>query len=97
MEIAQLHLDTEFEWDEAKRLKVLAEREIDFKQAARSLLTPHLEKRSDRGHETRILALCELSSELVAIIYTMRDGKCRIITARAARRNERREHRQIFR
>lgn len=97
MEIAQLHLDTQFEWDDAKRLKVLAEREIDFKQAARSLLKPHLEKSSDREEEARVLALCEISGELVAVIYTIRDGRCRLITARAARRNERKEYRQIFR
>jgi hypothetical protein len=33
----------EFDWDETKRQRVLAEREIDFLQAAEALLKPHLE------------------------------------------------------
>jgi uncharacterized DUF497 family protein len=39
---------TEFEWDEVKRQRVLADREIDFLQIAEALLSPHLEKPSDK-------------------------------------------------
>lgn len=85
-----------FEWDEAKRLKVLAEREIDFVDVATALLNPHLKRRSDREGEVRFLALCELGGKVVATVYTMRSGNCRVITARAADHNEQREYRQIF-
>ncbi|WP_223568030.1 BrnT family toxin [Agrobacterium tumefaciens] len=33
---------------------------------------------------------------MIAIVYTMRGDVCRIISARAARQNERRTYRQLF-
>ena len=87
---------TSFEWDEAKRQRVLAEREIDFLQAAEALLKPHLEEPSDQQGEARTLAICMIGTKFVAAIHTVRDGKCRIVTARAARRYERKEYSSIF-
>ncbi len=85
-----------FEWDEPKRLRVLKEREIDFADAARALLSPHLEKRSDQQDEMRFIAICPLGGELIAVVYTPRERNCRIITARAARKDERSTYHQIF-
>lgn len=87
---------TEFEWDEEKRLRTRAEREIDFVDAADALLRPHLETSSDRKGERRTLAICELGNQIVAVIYTARDQVCRIISVRAARRYEREEYRSLF-
>lgn len=85
-----------FEWDEAKRQRVLTEREIDFLQAAEALLRPHLEEASDKQGEARTLAICPIGTRLVAVVYTMRDRTCRIVTVRAARRYEREEFGSIF-
>jgi uncharacterized DUF497 family protein len=85
-----------FEWDEAKRKRVLEAREIDFLDAVNALLEPHLEKLSDQLGEIRFLAVCEIKTELVTVIYTLRDRNCRIITARASRKNERKQYREIF-
>ena len=86
----------EFEWDEAKRLRTLNERGIDFRSAAEALLRPHLEERSDRNGEGRTLAICSATLRVIAVIYTARGGVCRIISARPARRYERKEYSQVF-
>ncbi|NTZ90677.1 BrnT family toxin [Agrobacterium tumefaciens] len=85
-----------FEWDENKRLSNIEKHGIDFPRAARALSQPHLESRSDQNGECRILAICPETDDLIAIIYTMRGEVCRIISARATRKNERRTYRQIF-
>ncbi|WP_234811322.1 BrnT family toxin [Xaviernesmea oryzae] len=53
-----------------------------------ALQEPRLEFRSDRNGEVRILAICPDTRRLIAVVYTMRGEKCRIISARAARENE---------
>ncbi|MBB4402316.1 MULTISPECIES: BrnT family toxin [Rhizobium/Agrobacterium group] len=85
-----------FEWDENKRQINIQKHGIDFPRAARALSQPHLESRSDQNGESRILAICPDTDDLIAIIYTMRGEVCRIISARATRKNERRTYRQIF-
>jgi uncharacterized protein len=86
-----------FEWDENKRARTLQERGIDFLDAADALLEqPHLAEASNKQGEARTLALCMINGEIVAVIHTMRGAICRIITARAARRYERRKYREIF-
>ncbi|WP_454701057.1 BrnT family toxin [Agrobacterium burrii] len=85
-----------FEWDENKRLSNIEKHGIDFPRAARALSQPHLESRSDQNGECRILAICPETDDLIVIIYTMRGEVCRIISARATRKNERRTYRQIF-
>ncbi|MGB3830786.1 MAG: BrnT family toxin [Mesorhizobium sp.] len=85
-----------FEWDEAKRQLILEEREIDFLQVAEALLHPHLEEPSDQQGEVRTLAVCMIGTQIVRVIYTKRGEVCRIVTAMAARRNERKEYRTVF-
>ncbi|SMH50717.1 BrnT family toxin [Mesorhizobium australicum] len=87
---------SEFDWDPTKYQKVLVTREIDFLQIAAALLGPHLSQRSDKQGEDRTLAICMIETQIVRVIYTSRGSVCRIITAMAARRNEREEYRQIF-
>ncbi|MGQ2950328.1 MAG: BrnT family toxin [Agrobacterium sp.] len=85
-----------FDWDENKQLSNIEKHGIDFPRAARALSQPHLESRSDQNGECRILAICPDTDDLIAIVYTMRGEVCRIISARATRKNERRTYRQIF-
>ena len=86
----------EFEWNEHKRLRNLEKHGIDFQDAAEALLEPHLEVRSDRNGEVRSLAICRATKRIIAVVYTARDDRCRIVSARPARRYERKEYRQIF-
>jgi uncharacterized DUF497 family protein len=85
-----------FEWDENKQLKNIEKHGIDFLRAARALQQPHLERQSDQNGESRVLAICPETERLITIVYTMRGDACRIISARAARQNERTTYRQIF-
>jgi uncharacterized protein len=86
----------EFEWDASKERSNLGKHGIDFDEALIALSQPHLEKRSDRNGEVRILAICPSSGRIIAVVYTMRGVKCRIISARAARKDEQREYRHHF-
>ncbi|WP_088345569.1 MULTISPECIES: BrnT family toxin [Rhodomicrobium] len=77
-----------FEWDEGKRRKNLAAHKIDFEDVHGVFEGPFLSKRSDRDGEERWLAIGCLGSQIVAVVYTMRADRCRIISARKARTNE---------
>jgi uncharacterized DUF497 family protein len=81
-----------FEWDEAKRQRNLDTHGIDFEDAAAIFSRPYLRSRSDRGKETRFVAIGRLDDVEIAVVYTIRDGVCRIISARRARTNERKEY-----
>jgi uncharacterized protein len=86
----------EFEWDRKKEAENIRKHGIDFDQAAIALSRPHLEARSDRNGEVRILAICPATNRIIAVIYTMREERCRIISARAARKDEQRAYRHHF-
>ncbi|UHS57090.1 BrnT family toxin [Agrobacterium vaccinii] len=73
-----------FEWDENKRKANLVKHDIDLE----ALSEPHIELLSNRNGEVRICAICPLGRRLITVVYTMRGDICRIISARAARKNE---------
>jgi len=85
-----------FEWDEEKCEKNLGKHGIDFMDAAKALLEPHLTHTIKRSGESRVVALADVEDRIIAVIYTIRNGHCRIISARAARRNERKAYHQVF-
>ncbi|BCH58924.1 BrnT family toxin [Agrobacterium vitis] len=85
-----------FEWDETKNKINIEKHGIDFVRAAAALQKPHLKTASDRDGECRTLAICPDTLRLIAVVYTMREKTCRIISARAARKNEQRAYRQIY-
>lgn len=82
------------DWDESKRQLNLRKHGIDFEDAVLALRQPHFEYRSDREGEVRTVAICPDTGKLIAVIYTMRGDVCRIISARAARKNEQRQYHQ---
>ncbi|WP_244487745.1 BrnT family toxin [Aminobacter sp. DSM 101952] len=69
---------------------------MTFDEAAVAIVQPHLERESNRQGELRVLAICPSSRRIIAVVYTMRGQKCRIISARAARDNEQRTYRFLF-
>jgi uncharacterized DUF497 family protein len=81
-----------FTWDEDKRQSNLRKHGIDFEDAVLALSQPRIEFRSDRNGEVRTVAICPDSERLIAVVYTMRGEVCRIISARAARKNEQTEY-----
>ena len=82
----------EFEWDENKRRVVLEERRIDFRDAVRIFDGPVLETLSRHPAETRWVAVGIVDGKEITVVYTVRDGRRRIITARRAGTHERREY-----
>lgn len=96
----------DFEWDEAKREANLDKHGVDFVDAARVLTRPHLAYPSPRHGEERWVAVGTLqppdvrpeewSGPLVAVVYTMRGDRYRLISARRATTHERRQYEDRF-
>ncbi|HEX5327545.1 MAG TPA: BrnT family toxin [Acetobacteraceae bacterium] len=81
--------EDDYEWDPAKRNKNLAHHGIDFDDARRIWAGPTLEQRSDHAHEDRFISFGMMDNRAVAVVWTPRDGRRRIISARGASRHER--------
>jgi len=73
----------EFEWDPAKAEKNLRKHGIDFVRAEDVFFDTELRSKAVGRIE---------DGRLVAVIYTMREERIRIISARRARDNERRKY-----
>ncbi len=62
---------------------------ISFEDAIELFDAPFLRLRSDRSGEIRWIALGKAQERVIAVIYTEREGRIRIISARMARTKER--------
>ena len=85
-------------WDEAKRKLNLEKHGLDFADAW--LVFEHPEKytlNTSRLNEHRLMdmALVEVKQRVLALIYTERDADIRIISYRAASREERELYEQV--
>lgn len=87
----------DFEWDAGKRLVNLAKHGLDFRDAAAVFSGPLLVKMAASGGEARFLAVGALAGREVAVIYTMRGDRYRIISMRRARDGEREAYREALR
>ncbi len=90
----------EFEWDEDKRVANLEKHGIDFLDARIMWRKPVLDPAGDRqsGGELRLTALGVIGEDemIAAIVYTVRAGVVRLISARRARRVERKIYQDRF-
>ncbi len=87
----------DFEWSEAKRLKVFKERGLDFLDAVDIFDgRPALSEPSPRADEERWLNVAELNGRMVAVVWCSRGEKIRIITMRRARDAEERRYRELY-
>ncbi len=76
-------------WDAAKSERNLRERGFDFGFASLIFKGRMLERRDARHtREIRFQAIGEVEGAILFVVYTIRDGKCRIISARVASRFE---------
>jgi uncharacterized DUF497 family protein len=82
----------DFDWDPSKRENNLRRRQIDFHDARFVLNGPTIIRRSDRKGETRYMVFGFLDDVEVVFICTIRDETCWIISARRARRDERKKY-----
>ena len=89
--------DDQFEWDEAKRLKTIAERDIDFLDAVAVFDNrPVLHILTQHKTEKRFLSTALIKGKLFTVIWTWRGEKRRIISFRRARDGEERAYRKLY-
>jgi uncharacterized DUF497 family protein len=87
----------DYEWFEAKRLRTLQERGLDFRDAARLLDGRQLFTYvSARNQEIRFVTVGPLGDHLMAVVWTERGAARRIISMRRARRGEERAYRALL-
>jgi uncharacterized protein len=81
-----------FEWDENKRRSNVTKHGIDFEDAKQVFNDPAAFTRLSprRVSERRYVTVGLMKGVLVAVIFTRRGDALRVISARAARRSERR-------
>ena len=83
----------EFEWDDEKADLNWRNHRVAFEVAARVFLDPNrIEDDDPEPSEYRQRAIGMVDDRLVFVVFTMRDDVCRIISARAADRRERRRY-----
>lgn len=85
----------QFEWDPNKETSNIEKHGLDFKEAADILLDEYftvIDLRKEDNGEIRHKGIGMISGRLWALIYTRRNGRYRIISARKAKRNERRKY-----
>lgn len=88
-----------FEWDEKKRAQNLEKHGIDFvdcvklfEENAEVLTFP-----SSFKNEPRYLTIGDIDLDAhVTVVWTMREDRIRIISARSSRREERKRHGEIY-
>lgn len=80
----------DFEWDEAKSERTRRERGLGFRTALRIFEGQVVEwedQRHDWG-EVRIVAVGVVENRFLTVVYTLRNGRRRIISARPSRKKE---------
>ncbi len=85
-------------FDPAKRDRTLAERGLDFEEAAEVFAGRCLEQADDRFDypEARIVTIGYLRGRMVIIVWTPTDGGRRIISMRKANGREQARYRERF-
>ena len=85
----------EFEWNDEKAERNLRDHGVAFEDALPVFLDPYrLEVEDDREDygETRYYAIGIVNDVVLAVIYTWREARVRIISARKATRAEQRKY-----
>ena len=82
----------DFDWNPSKREQTFNERHIAFDDAPIVFQGPIMVRRSDRKGEVRYMVFGFLDDVEVVFVCTFRDDLCWIISARRARRDERKKY-----
>jgi uncharacterized protein len=87
----------EFEWHDQKCQANLAAHGIDFEDAIAIWESPVIEVLSPQFHhgEERFLAIGQLLGRVITVVFTWRGEVRRLISARAARHNERENYEKV--
>ena len=85
--------DQDFEWDDRKAAENLFDHGVSFEVAREAFddtFAVEIEDRRERYGEERYVLLGMVQNRLLAVTYTLRDDRIRIISARPAEPFERR-------
>ena len=87
----------EFEWDNEKNDKNIEKHGLDFSDVALVFDNPVLEYEDNRKNygEKRFFGIGILRGIEISVVYTRRRKKIRIISARRARKDERKRYRTL--
>ena len=87
--------DTDFEWDDAKAAQNYNDHGVTFEAAKAVFEDPfaieRFDDREDYG-EDRYVLLGMVDGRVLCVVYTLRNGTIRIISARGAEPHERRRY-----
>ena len=86
----------QFEWDPDKRQGNIEKHGIDFVVVRELFTVPLIFERSNRGKETRWKVTGPMKGRFITVIFTLREDRIRIISARRARQNEQETYKDIF-
>ncbi len=85
-----------FEWDEAKRLKTVTERGLDFIDAVTVFDgRPALHVPARLKDEDRFLTIALIQGKFFTVVWTWRDDNQRIISFRRSRDDEEKQYRAV--
>jgi len=88
-------MDDKFEWDDAKAAQNYADHGVAFEMAERVFRDPfaieRLDEREDYG-EDRYVIIGMVDVRVLSVVYTLRNGAIRLISARGAEPHERRRY-----
>ena len=85
-----------FEWREAKRLEVIRDRDLDFRDAIQVFDgRPIMHMASFRNDEDRYVSIAMIEDKFYAVVWTWRGENRRIISFRRARDAEERRYRAL--
>jgi uncharacterized protein len=85
----------QFEWDDTKSKTNRVKHGISFDYAKLVFDDPHLIDRPDETvdyDEERTIATGVVQGRMIVVVFTMRGGWCRLISARKATRNEQQDY-----
>jgi uncharacterized DUF497 family protein len=84
-----------FEWDEAKAAENYVKHGVSFETAVKVFRDPfaveRLDDREDYGEE-RFILIGTAEEAVITVVYTERNGRFRIISARRATRHEQEDY-----
>jgi uncharacterized protein len=87
-----------FEWSEAKRLQIIRDRDLDFRDAVQVFDgRPIIHMASFRNDEERYVSIAMIEGKHYAVVWTWRGENRRIISFRRARDAEERRYRALHR
>lgn len=85
----------EFEWDEAKNIANQDKHGVSFAEAKELFFASHLVVPARNQGESRYIAIGFSINLLLAIVFTYRNDKIRLISARRARENEKKAYHEF--